>query len=315
MIFISNLIRNKRYFQRFVGLDFKKFEILEKRIEKIYIKIMDENSNKEGRKRSSGGGRKSKANGVGEKLIITLLYYKLYMTQEFLAWISGIDQSNISRIITLMSQIIEEAADPMLKHYLEEAKNAAPAGKRYISNMTEFLRQFPDFEEIAIDATENSINRPKDKETNKKFYSGKKKKHSMKTQITVSYTGKILDVSDSYPGSKHDKVMLDAEKTIDKTTRYSRCFVDKGYLGIDKEHKDKNILVPFKKPKGGELTQFQKDINRYLGGKRIVVEHVFGKLKNNKIISTTFRGPRSRFNQTFRNIAALWNFKLQPFAT
>jgi|RifOxyA3_1023885.scaffolds.fasta_scaffold22620_1 hypothetical protein len=315
MIFVDKLIKKERFFQRFVGLNFKKFEILEKSMEKSYKKHLHETSNKKNRKRSPGGGRKSKAIGIREKLIITLLYYKLYVTQQVLELIFDIDQSNISRIISLMSQIIEESADPMLKNYLEEAKKAAPSGKRYISNMDDFLRQFPEFEEIAIDATESSVNRPKEKADNKKYYSGKKKKHTMKTQITVSSSGKILDVSDSYSGNTHDKSILDTEKTTDKITRYSRCFMDKGYYGADNKHKDKNILIPFKKPKGGELTIFQKERNLYHGKKRVIVEHVFGKLKNNKIISDRFRGPKDKFNRVFRNIAALWNFQLQICAT
>lgn len=315
MIFINKLIKNKGKFQRFIGISFEKFEILEKNIEKIFKKQIAEASNKKGRKRRSGGGRKSKVNGLREKLIITLLYYKLYMVQEFLELIFDIDQSNISRIISLMSKVIEESADPMLNKYLEEAKNVAPAGRQYISNMDDFLRRFPYMEEIATDATETPCNRPKDKTTNKQYYSGKRKKHTIKTQITVSSTGKILDVSDSYAGSTHDKTILDKEKTTDKITRYSRCFMDKGYYGTNKKHEDKNILIPFKKPKGGELTKFQKEINRYLGKKRVCVEHAFGKLKNNKIISNVFRGPRSSYNQIFRNLAALRNFQLQPLAT
>jgi len=86
--------------------------------------------------------------------------------------------------------------------------------------------------------------------------------------------------------------------------------MDKGYCGVDKEHPDKNILIPFKKPKDGELGKFQKEANRYNNQKKIVVEHVIGKLKKNRIISDVYRGPISSFNQIFCNIAAISNFKL-----
>jgi hypothetical protein len=311
MISTNNPTKKERIFQRLLGLNFNEFEILLKNIEKIYKNDINENYGKNDRYRRPGGGRKSKIIGVRGKLIITLIYFKLYMSQEVLGVFFGIDQSNVSRIISLMLKFIEQAADPKMNKYLEEAKKDAPVGNRHISNMADFLRKYPELEEIATDCTESPCQRPKEKSENKKYYSGKKKRHTEKTQITVSSSGKILEVSKSYPGSVHDKTILDQEKTIDRTTCYSRHFMDKGYCGANKEHKDKNILIPFKRPKGGKLTDFQKEVNSYIGSKRIFVEHIIGKLKNYHIISDIYRGPKECFNQVFVGIAALWNFKLQ----
>jgi len=166
-----------------------------------------------------------------------------------------------------------------LNEYLEEAKRNAPLGNNFIANQADFIRAYPDLEDISTDATESPRHRPKDKEAKKVFYSGKNKRHTTKTQITTSSEGKILDVSGSYPGSMHDKTLLEKEQTIEKTTRYSRHWMDKGYCGVNKEHLDKNILIPFKKPKGGELSKFQREANRYNSQKRIAVEHTIGKLK------------------------------------
>ncbi len=38
----------------------------------------------------------------------------------------------------------------------------------------------------------------------KKYYSGKKKRHTMKTEVIIGENKKILYVSDSHDGSKHD---------------------------------------------------------------------------------------------------------------
>lgn len=52
----------------------------------------------------------------------------------------------------------------------------------------------------------------------KKHYSGKKKHHTLKTQVSVSSTGRVLDVSKTYPGSVHDKSIADQEQVINSLT-------------------------------------------------------------------------------------------------
>ena len=57
-------------------------------------------------------------------------------------------------------------------------------------------------EEILIDATEIQIQRPKKKQ--REFYSGKKKKHTIKFEIQIDTSGKILNISKAYCGKTHD---------------------------------------------------------------------------------------------------------------
>ena len=59
-----------------------------------------------------------------------------------------------------------------------------------------------DLETILIDVTEVQIPRPKKKQ--REFYSGKKKKHSIKFEIQTDASGKILNISKGYCGKTHD---------------------------------------------------------------------------------------------------------------
>jgi hypothetical protein len=59
-----------------------------------------------------------------------------------------------------------------------------------------------DLETILIDATEVQIQRPKKKQ--REFYSGKKKKHSIKFEIQTDASGKTLNISKGYCGKTHD---------------------------------------------------------------------------------------------------------------
>ena len=60
-----------------------------------------------------------------------------------------------------------------------------------------------DLEICLIDATEQKTQRPSTTDQ-KPFYSGKKKQHTLKTEIKRTPQGKITNVSKSVPGATHD---------------------------------------------------------------------------------------------------------------
>ena len=80
---------------------------------------------------------------------------------------------------------------------------------------------------------------------------------------------------------------------------------DSGYQGIHGYHA--RSYVPRKKPKGGELSQGEKEYNQELCRQRIVVEHVNRRLKVFKILQQRYRNRRRRFGLRCNLIAALYN--------
>jgi transposase len=71
-----------------------------------------------------------------------------------------------------------------------------------------------------------------------------------------------------------------------------------------------NSQTPFKKSKYHALTQREKQKNRVLARKRIVIEHIFCKLKVFRILSERYRNRRKRFALRFNLIAAIYNLEL-----
>lgn len=63
--------------------------------------------------------------------------------------------------------------------------------KRRISNAKEFFEAFPEAKDIFIDGTERPIRRPKDNETQRNNYSGKKKRHTKKNIIICDSNKRI----------------------------------------------------------------------------------------------------------------------------
>jgi hypothetical protein len=148
-----------------------------------------------------------------------------------------------------------------------------------------------------FDGTEQPINRPQKKQ--KKSYSGKKKRHTIKWQI-VTRDGKQLDaVSKSHCGRTHDKKMYDKTRVVRPPG--SRGVGDTGYLGT--------ILVqPIKRKKGKKLTKAQKKYNKKISKLRIKAEHAIAAMKHFRVVRDQFRNPLNSHDLYVKNVAGLVNF-------
>jgi transposase len=107
-------------------------------------------------------------------------------------------------------------------------------------------------------------------------------------------------------GSKHDFQLFKDEKLT--IAEHVRILADAGYQGLADLHA--NCQTPFKKSKYHPLTKKEKQRNRALARKRIVIEHIFRKLKVFRILSERYRNRRTRFAIRFNLIAAIYNFEL-----
>lgn len=312
MKLLEKLIKKPKIFQRAIGLSLEQFNLLVSRINPLWSCAENNRKSRTNRLRKIGGGRSYKLLTMEEKVFAVLLYYKSYLTQEFLGILVELEQSNVSRLLAKMQSLIEAAADSELATYLSRAKEEyekIPRNQR-INNWNDFLKKHPDLKDVSGDVTEQKCYRSSNNETQKKHYSGKKKLHTNKTQIVVSENGRILDVSHTYPGSVHDKKVAETEKTPQKFPDKTCQRYDAGYQGLPKENQNSYLVIPFKKPKGGELSPFYKQLNQIHSRRRVVAEHAISRVKKFKILQNTYRGDLKNYNQVFRNVAALNNFKL-----
>jgi transposase len=90
--------------------------------------------------------------------------------------------------------------------------------------------------------------------------------------------------------------------------QHLRILADAGYQGLADLHE--NCQTPFKKSKYHALTKREKQKNRALARRRILIEHIFRKLKVFRILSERYRNRRKRFAVRFNLIAAIYNLEL-----
>lgn len=113
-------------------------------------------------------------------------------------------------------------------------------------------------------------------------------------------------LSPTVEGKVHDKRLCD-----DEHLRYPEGYViyrDLGYQGLVMP--GVTVLEPYKKPKKGELTTAQKEINRAISSERVTVEHVIGGVKRCRILKDVYRNFRKGYEDVVMCIACgLHNFR------
>lgn len=301
MSLYQKLSKNPRKFYRFTSLSLTLFQSLVQKLKPLWEEAEFQRLSRPERQREMGAGRKYKLNSLEDKLLVVLFYLRLYVTYELLEHLFALHSSNLNRLVNRLEPLLADIVKPRL-----------PKGrKKKVGSWEEFCNAYPDLVDVVLDATEQKIQRPKGKKQ-KKYYSGKKKNHALKTQIAISQISeKILTVSSSIPAATHDFELLKQSRIIPKFPLPSNIHVDLGYQGIVKEYPNHCFSIPDKKPKGKELTETQKNQNKKKSKIRITVEHVFAHLKTFQILAQTYRNKRSTYSQKFQIIAGLYNLKLQ----
>lgn len=306
MLTYQKLINKPKRLIRLTGLTKDQYEQLAQRIEPTWKYAERQRLSRLSRKRAIGAGRRYKLVTIYDKLLVPLMVYRVYATNELFELIFDLDDSNLSRLMVRMRPLITKAADPSLGLELKRAKRQ---GKK-IKTLEEFITLYPDLVDLFTDATEQQRRRPK-KAVQKRYYSGKKKRHTLKTQITVNAKGKILDVSATYTGKTHDKTVLEKDHTADKIPKWARWFLDLGYDGLAKDYPKLAILLPVKRRRNHTvLTRKEKRYNKKQRQLRVIAEHVLSRMKKYQVLAQVYRHHKKYYNQDFRNIAALVNFRL-----
>lgn len=227
------------------------------------------------------GGRKTKLN-CWQMMLMTLEYWREYRTYFHLGMSYGISESNCYKIIKWVENVLIKCED-----------NHLPGKKALLTDDT--------VKTALVDVTESPIERPKKKQ--KKYYSGKKKKHTLKTQVVTNSLGRGIICTAFGRGKTHDFSLF---KTSKPRINPNICVMtDSAYTGILNIHS--NSLLPVKKSKNHPLSAEDKLFNRTVSRLRVYNENAIRSVKIFKIIAERYRNRRKRFALRFNLIAALSN--------
>ncbi|MGA9172114.1 MAG: transposase family protein, partial [Nitrososphaeraceae archaeon] len=174
---------NRHYSNRLLACIYE-FDVISREIESRYEEHERKRLSKRRRQRDVGAGRPFKLK-VRERFLMLLVYYRLYITYTLSGFLFDLDQSNICRDMSIIEPLVKLCIPLPIKKLYKRTRRL-----RTIDEVEE--EYFPGFKAF-IDSSEQEIPRPtKNKRRRKSYYSGKKKKHTVKTQYMVNGEGTIL---------------------------------------------------------------------------------------------------------------------------
>src|SRR5207247_2418395 len=204
MITYKTLQTDRRQFLALTGLTLSEFQRLLTAFPQAYQQLYPANRTAEGqpRQRSVGGGCKGRLEQPEDKLLFLLVYLKTYPLQAVLGELFDLSTSQVNYWIHRLLPVLRSALDDLgvlpERDPTHFAQTQGTSGKP---------------PRLIIDATERRRQRPKNPEKQALFYSGRKKKHCDKNVVIDNTQGKRIDyLSQTYPGTTHDKKIADEER-------------------------------------------------------------------------------------------------------
>lgn len=261
-------------FQRMSGVSIVEFQTICAKVKPLWETEVERKKKQEGRHR--------RLRSIEDKVLALLIYYRTYITHEFVGYLFNLDRANICRLF--------QKLEPMMAKKFTIKKDRSLTPEAIIK--------------LLADVTEQPIQRPKKSKRRKQTYSGKKKRHTQKVEIVLQDNGKIVSLSHSHPGRKHDFRIRKEETPM---PREVEKYVDLGYQGLQK--RTLNVRLPFKRSKKHPLTDEQKQYNRQQASFRMKVEHKIREIKIFRILSETYRNFGRKHHLRFNIIAGMVNLR------
>ena len=296
-----SLSQHPTIFLKMTGLRLGEFDQLASELLPIFGEAERQRLERPNRKRGEGGGRHS-ALEERDQLLLVVVWLRQYPIHEVLGYLFGVHPPTVGRYLAHWLPVLEQAG--------RDTMRMPDPGRKRRRNLDALLADTPELV-LVIDSFEQKIQRPKDKTKRDAYYSGKKKTHTLKSQIAVDETtGAIADVSESVPGPTADLKLLECSKLLERLPEGVGGLGDSAYQGIAKLHP--LCASPRKKPWGKDKPRPPEDIlyNHAFSCRRMVVENTIGRLRRYQCLTQTDRQHRQHHSARVCAVAGLVNRQL-----
>jgi hypothetical protein len=293
---LAHLREHPAVFRHLTGLTVGVFDALAAEVvpaaEAAHRKSLD----RPDRRRAVGGGDDFDLS-TADQVLLTVVWLRQYPTNEVLGFLFGVSDSTASRARARCLPVLEKAG--------RDTMRMPDPGQGRRKKLPALLKDTPGLA-VVVDSFEQRTHRPKRRQ--RAYYSGKKKAHTLKTQVAVDeQTGRFVDVSDSVPGPWADIKLLEKSRLLRRLPEGVGGIGDLGYVGIAELHPGGLGASPRRKPRGKERPPEDRRYNRVFSRRRIVVEHGIGRLRRFRAVAHVNRHPRSGHAARVRAIAGLVN--------
>jgi hypothetical protein len=297
----EHLHRHPSVFRAMTGLSLAEFELLLGRFRPRFQQHEEQRLSRPQRKRAIGGGRDFVLD-ARDQLLVTLVWLRRYPTHEVLGWLFGVSDSTTVRIVGRMLPLLEQLGHDTMRF--------PDPGKYHRRKFDELLDELPELA-VVIDSFEQKVQRPKQRTDADGWYSGKKKTHTIKSQVGVDvHTGRFCDISESVPGPTADITLLKESGLMERLPEGVGGEGDLAYVGIKDAHPRGLGATPRRKPRGKERPVEDIAYNKAFSQRRIIVEHGIGRLRHYECLRQTDRQHRQNHKARVVAIAGLVNLQM-----
>jgi DDE superfamily endonuclease/Helix-turn-helix of DDE superfamily endonuclease len=299
----EHLHRHPAVFRAMTGLSQAEFDLLLGRFAPTYQAQERQRHARPDRKRAIGAGREF-ALDARDQLLVTLVWLRRYPTHEVLAWLFGVSDSTTVRIVGRILPLLERLGHDTLRF--------PDPGKHHRRNFDELLVELPELA-VVIDSFEQKVQRPQQRQEADQWYSGKKKTHTIKSQVGVDvHSGWFCDISESVPGPTADITLLKQSGLLGRLPDGVGLEGDLAYVGIKDAHPQGLGATPRKKPRGKDKPRPAEDIayNTAFSRRRIIVEHQIQRARIYESLTQTDRQHRRNHKARVVAVAGLVNLQM-----
>jgi len=315
------LSQHPRVFQSMTGLRLPEFDQLLTEVLPLHTQAYSQHLQQQRqhrrqppRVRAVGGGPAFTLESR-DQILLAVVWLRQYPTHEVLAYLFGVSDSSVSRLV--------ERVLPLLEQNGRDTMRMPDPGKKHRRTLDALLQETPHLA-VLIDSFEQRVQRPrlgsgsgsssqkpesKQKDT---FYSGKKKQHTLKSQVAVDeFTGQIVDVSQSVPGPTADWTLLGASGLLGRLPDGVGALGDLAYLGLAALHPQGLGATPRRKPRARQRPPQDAAYNTAFARRRITVEHSIGRLRRYQSLTHMDRHHRQKHSARVCAVAGLVNRQIE----
>jgi hypothetical protein len=291
----EELSRNGPLFKHMTGLTLVAFAALMVDLRPALVRADIARLSRPGRKRAIGAGNRF-ALSDADQAVLACIFLRHYYTQEALGALFGVSDSAALRSLNRVLPVLEKAGLDTMRMPDPGTRKGLPEGGQA----------------VLVDTFEQRTHRPKRRQ--RAYYSGKKKAHTLKSQVAVDEdSGRICHAAASVVGRRHDGRVYDGSGLKGRVPKGVEVIGDSAYIGKKLGYGRGAVTAPRRKPRGQERPAEDRAYNRALSRRRVKVEHAIGRMRRYRALSHVNRHSRDGHTGRVRAVAGLVNRMLgQP---
>ncbi len=296
------LSQNKYVFKAMTGLHRAEFDELVQDVLPGYAEAEEKRLSRPDRKRAIGGGPDFELT-ARDQILLAVVWLRKYPTYEVLGYLFGTSDTTVGRYINRVLPLLEAAG--------RDTMRLPDPGRKRRRQLADLLKETPELA-VIIDTFEQAVQRPQKRAEADPYYSGKKKRHTLKSQVAVDEdSGQIVDVAASTHGPTADLTVLKQSSLLDRLPPGVGAIADLAYVGIEALHPTGLGATPRRKPRGQPRPAEDIAFNTAFSRRRIKVEHTIGRLRRYEALSQTDRHHRTRHTERVVAVAGLVNRQIR----